>query len=604
VSLAEKPRDWWENAAFEAGFRKHPSYYSVNPYVSLNHDGSTADIPLEKIPPEVLARHPLEELAGERDLHMDMSRETGPRSDAHMSRYHLAAEWVRPSDTVLDCACGLGYGTAMLACLSRGRNFIGVDLGNPAINYAQDIFGNACNIRYQCGDAQSLGFLADNSIDTLVSFETIEHLPDYEAFLSEARRVLRPDGRIITSVPNRWEDETGQDPNPYHFHVFDYEKLRLALQSRGFIIEARYSQTAPGGFKLSGSPRALDKIDLSIPAGQLPDTEWWIVIASVNPHEQPSRPWTHPDFDRSSTGKDFVLTDFATHYVNPWIYRPMVQMGERLGDKDALLDLARQTLTLSPEDSADAGAALTVIGYSLLDGADPASPEADEALNRNSGYLSIRTENPHVIRWQISLAYLSALLASARGDRSTARKFFAETTRFDPLVFSPLISTKIIAAWFWSGIFHLVDHQESSARNCFQAGIEAARRALHAPDGNAIGNPEDPLTFGFPELAEIADMASQCANALHHLEEFGRSPGKFWKSVDTRRFGLAGWARQLEKELSDMEKRIPSRQKLLDKYATLWHDGSRITRLINNVLARLLGVRIVRLKTLRKASPE
>jgi len=46
---------------------------------------------------------------------MDMTREVGPRADAHTVRYSLAAQWVRAGDTVLDCACGLGYGSAILA---------------------------------------------------------------------------------------------------------------------------------------------------------------------------------------------------------------------------------------------------------------------------------------------------------------------------------------------------------------------------------------------------------------------------------------------------------------------------------------------------------
>ena len=118
----------------------------------------------------------------------------------------------------------------------------------------------------------------------------------------------------------------------------------------------------------------------------------------------------------------------------------------------------------------------------------------------------------------------------------------------DPLVFSPLLTTKTIAARFWRGVMHLVDGESNKARDAFRAGIEAGRRALHAPDQNAIGSPDVPLPFGFQELAEVADMASQCALAIAHVDEYDRSPGKFWKRVDIRRFGLASWAKHLGAE--------------------------------------------------------
>jgi hypothetical protein len=101
---------------------------------------------------------------------------------------------------------------------------------------------------------------------------------------------------------------------------------------------------------------------------------------------------------------------------------------------------------------------------------------------------------------------------------------------------------------------HLVDGEAKQAHASFLAGTEAGRRALHAPDENAIGNPLAPLTFGFQELAEVADMASQCALAMAHIDEYARSPGKFWRRVDVRRFGLASWAKHLEAENERLRK--------------------------------------------------
>jgi hypothetical protein len=137
--------------------------------------------------------------------------------------------------------------------------------------------------------------------------------------------------------------------------------------------------------------------------------------------------------------------------------------------------------------------------------------------------------------------------------------------------------------------------------------VEAGRRALHAPDENAIGNPLDPLTFGFPELAEIADMAGQCANALHQLNVFERSPGKFWRATDLRRFGMATWAINLEKELQELRARLEELHCPPDGRAAaeaLWHESLWWARMVNQVLEKLLGVRLIRTRTLQRLSPK
>jgi 2-polyprenyl-3-methyl-5-hydroxy-6-metoxy-1,4-benzoquinol methylase len=265
-------------AAIAAGYRRHPAAYEVADFERSNSKRFSRPLFFEIIPDPVLECWPLQRLRAERDLHMDMTREDGARSDAHLVRYALAANWIRPGDAVLDCACGLGYGTAVLAARSPGEQFLGVDIDPGSVAYASDNFGG-WGINYVAASATQLDRIADRSIDTLVSFETLEHLEDYSIFLDEAARVLKPGGRIIVSVPNLWMDESGRDPNPHHHHVFDYAKCRDALAAH-FRIEARYSQSAPGGTVLLDAPRQLREQPLSS-TDDPADTEWWIVVAAV-----------------------------------------------------------------------------------------------------------------------------------------------------------------------------------------------------------------------------------------------------------------------------------------------------------------------------------
>jgi 2-polyprenyl-3-methyl-5-hydroxy-6-metoxy-1,4-benzoquinol methylase len=536
-------RAHWENAAVASGFRRAPQAVSVARYKRERGEPQVpAILEFERVPDAVLSRWPLEKLLIDRDLHMDMSRESGARSDAHMVRYALAASLIRPGDTVLDCACGLGYGSAIMAAQSIGNRFIGVDLDSDTISYASANFEKQYGIEYHAASATDLSFLEDDSIDLLVSFETIEHLQDYESFLIEARRVLKPDGRIIGSVPNLWVDETGEDPNPHHYHAFDYQKFRSVI-GKHFIVEDRWSQTAPGGFKLWDAPRTLNRL----PLDAAPDeTEWLILVASVDPLAKvSSKPYHHPAFS-SAVETSQPLVAFAEHYNNPWLYRSMVQLGERLRDGNVLNDLAAQALQTYPTDSADFGAALTVLGYALLE--QPDSPYVNDVRALAGEYITVESANPHVRRWQISAAYVAARLALMRADRENARALFRWISDADFLGFSPLLATKVIASQFQLGAMALADQEESQALEHFRAGVATCRVALAANDEAAIGNPAEPLSFGFSELAEVADMGAQCATAIKLLPLHKRSPGAFWCRVDTKRFGVVSWAQAVERE--------------------------------------------------------
>ena len=87
----------------------------------------------------------------------------------HVFRYQFAAGYVS-NRTVLDVACGYGYGTAGLIA-AGAKSAFGLDSAPAACRRAKEQYG----VDAAVGDACSLRF-PDGSFDVVVSFETIEHV--------------------------------------------------------------------------------------------------------------------------------------------------------------------------------------------------------------------------------------------------------------------------------------------------------------------------------------------------------------------------------------------------------------------------------------------
>jgi SAM-dependent methyltransferase len=115
---------------------------------------------------------------------------------------------------VLDAACGEGYGSALLA--TAARSVTGVDLSDEAIEHAGARY-SAENLRYQAADCLALPF-DDESFDCIVSFETLEHLEDHQGLMHEFRRVLKADGFLLISSPDK-AVYTDRLQNRNEFHV-------------------------------------------------------------------------------------------------------------------------------------------------------------------------------------------------------------------------------------------------------------------------------------------------------------------------------------------------------------------------------------------------
>ena len=140
----------------------------------------------------------------------------------HLARYYLASRLVA-GRRVLDAASGEGYGTSILAT-AGAASVVGIDVDPAVVAHARDRYG----LEFRDGDVCQLPF-PDEEFDFVVSFETIEHVPDPERALDEFARVLRPDGLLMVSTPNASEY---LEDNPFHYRELTREEFVTALRAR------------------------------------------------------------------------------------------------------------------------------------------------------------------------------------------------------------------------------------------------------------------------------------------------------------------------------------------------------------------------------------
>jgi O-antigen biosynthesis protein len=161
----------------------------------------------------------------------------------HVKRYTFAAKLVAGLD-VIDVACGSGYGSQMLG-RAGARSVRAFDISRDAIEYAREHY--AChNVTFEVGDATSLRDVPNDWADSVISFETIEHIEDDQAYVNEMHRVLKPGGRFIVSTPDRRLSSVmhplrRRPSNSFHVREYTMDELITLLKTR-FSIEQVYGQ--------------------------------------------------------------------------------------------------------------------------------------------------------------------------------------------------------------------------------------------------------------------------------------------------------------------------------------------------------------------------
>lgn len=130
----------------------------------------------------------------------------------HLHRYAIAKDYIK-GKSVLDIASGEGYGSNLLS--RDATSVIGVDIDPETVKNAAKKYNNS-NLKFVVGSADLIP-VDSNSIDVVVSFETLEHHDRHQEMFFEIKRVLKKEGILIISTPDKlYYSDKRNFKNPFH----------------------------------------------------------------------------------------------------------------------------------------------------------------------------------------------------------------------------------------------------------------------------------------------------------------------------------------------------------------------------------------------------
>lgn len=134
-----------------------------------------------------------------------------------------------PFESLIDVGCGDGRFLREVSNRFSGKRLLGIDCSKQAINLAKAMNPN---LAYECADIRSQEGPTEG-FDVVTLIEVLEHIPveDVDDFVSACSRYVKPDGRLILTVPH-----TNKRVQAKHYQHFDSVTLKNVLE-RYYDIE-------------------------------------------------------------------------------------------------------------------------------------------------------------------------------------------------------------------------------------------------------------------------------------------------------------------------------------------------------------------------------
>jgi SAM-dependent methyltransferase len=224
--------------------------------------------------------------------------------------YVLAPQYVKGD--LLEVGCGEGRGIDWL--LPAITSYTAIDKIAPVVEKLQLKYPKG---KFLSGNIPPLSAFADNSFDSVVSFQVIEHIQDDRLFLQEIHRVLKPGGIALLTTPNR---PLSLSRNPWHIREYTAQELTsLAKQfftevtMKGITGNAKVMEYHARNKKSVDSLMRWDIFNLQY---KLPASMLRVPYEFMNRLNRNKLKGSNDQLVMSITQEDYLLTDDAHHALD------------------------------------------------------------------------------------------------------------------------------------------------------------------------------------------------------------------------------------------------------------------------------------------------
>lgn len=180
----------------------------------------------------------------------------------HLFAYEYIKKFLFPGANVLEVGCGDGYGTDYIN--RPDLKLEAIDVSKDAIKVAKSKYKN---INFKSFNGKNFKYL-DNSFDVILSFQVIEHVESVSDYLSELKRILKPNGVLIITTPDRrYRLTKNQKPwNPFHLREYDLKTYKqdfknifpkteiFSVLSSKEILNIEFNRVKPNRLDYDGKP--------------------------------------------------------------------------------------------------------------------------------------------------------------------------------------------------------------------------------------------------------------------------------------------------------------------------------------------------------------
>ena len=398
----------------------------------------------------------------------------------------MALDYVRIGDFVLNYNASFGYESYVLgyspACLTYG-----VIKNHEEISYADEMYSSK-NVKFiSCNIIDRIN--SDNRFDYIYARFEKDDYCNIEYLLKRFHTLLIPSGRLMLLLL-RTENEKSFEAAV---------KLAYYFLCEYFALEWCWDFRVVEGHICVNKHNCMDDIDKSV-------CDAVLFMGMKNPLYGTECDYVETTWKDEKGLADFI--NFQKFYKNPYLIKGFQAYG-KIENVVLRNKIANYILKIYAPKGVEYGGALCYLGYRLLEENNNIIGAVDTIKARIIDYLEIKVENPHILRWKISLCYMlgNLLLKEERYDESII--WFKKCISYDALEFSPSLGTKIFGAYNKLGC--LSESIEERHKWYREALSLVPKYFAESGWRDVVSNFETPIPTGFEDMSTILECCKNMA---------------------------------------------------------------------------------------------